>query len=232
MTLQKLLLMKGYSSMSAYYSSSHWKEVSYSWRRSGLPCYCLLCGNQQFRLHHYTHARLGCERLSDLVPLCSKCHQGLHRAHESHPVIPLADFLSAARRFLGRDWKPSIEIEWDQIRQCNRRGAVSPKTPGKERRSRWESARERTGRLQKALESCRYRNTVREMATRDGIDMNFANPLVWCFRDSDGNEFARFDVAHGKVFLIEPLGSDSIYHECDPFAAYVLVKHHFQQRGD
>jgi 5-methylcytosine-specific restriction endonuclease McrA len=41
---------------------------------------CRACGTgKKIELHHKTYKNLGAERDTDLVPLCSKCHAGVHR---------------------------------------------------------------------------------------------------------------------------------------------------------
>lgn len=43
-----------------------------------LPKTCLACGCDDVQLHHVTYDRLGCELLTDLVPLCHVCHKITH----------------------------------------------------------------------------------------------------------------------------------------------------------
>lgn len=65
----------GYSSYDEYLQSSHWKGIRRKYQSSGLFQHCLVCDNPRYQLHHLNYGRLGCERLSDLVPLCSPHHQ-------------------------------------------------------------------------------------------------------------------------------------------------------------
>jgi hypothetical protein len=57
-----------------YLKSEQWakkkKEVLDFWDYR-----CALCGsNTRIEVHHRTYERLGHERLTDLIPLCNKCH--------------------------------------------------------------------------------------------------------------------------------------------------------------
>ncbi len=61
-----------------YLASDHWQEVRRQYRASNLPQNCLGCGNPKVDLHHRTYNRLGREFLTDLIPLCRKCHHGVH----------------------------------------------------------------------------------------------------------------------------------------------------------
>lgn len=43
---------------------------------------CSACGStSNLNLHHHTYERMGKERDSDLVPLCSACHEMVHYIH-------------------------------------------------------------------------------------------------------------------------------------------------------
>lgn len=39
---------------------------------------CQVCGSQATQVHHRTYARVGRERLSDLLALCRDCHESVH----------------------------------------------------------------------------------------------------------------------------------------------------------
>lgn len=58
-----------------YLRSAHWRALKARYRESGRPQDCYLCGEKKgLALHHLTYDRLGCEFLTDLVPLCRPCH--------------------------------------------------------------------------------------------------------------------------------------------------------------
>lgn len=41
---------------------------------------CQHCGSREYlEVHHLSYARLGCERLADLITLCRTCHQKQHQ---------------------------------------------------------------------------------------------------------------------------------------------------------
>lgn len=69
----------GYSSYSEYLRSSHWEDVKRRYRASKLPKKCYICGDTKYELHHRTYKNMGSERLMDFVPLCRKCHGGIHQ---------------------------------------------------------------------------------------------------------------------------------------------------------
>ena len=63
----------------AYLQSKHWKEVKRKYARTH-EYKCYVCGKRRkLHLHHRTYKRLGNERMSDLVYLCEKHHEELHR---------------------------------------------------------------------------------------------------------------------------------------------------------
>ena len=66
------------SDYSEYMTSSLWAKTKRRYRTSKLPQRCMVCGDPQVHLHHRSYERLGNERLSDLVPLCQKHHEGVH----------------------------------------------------------------------------------------------------------------------------------------------------------
>lgn len=67
----------GFASYGEYLRSPGWIETRGRFRVSQLPQECI-CGAEDVHLHHLTYERLGRERLSDLLPLCRKCHQMVH----------------------------------------------------------------------------------------------------------------------------------------------------------
>ena len=64
----------------SYLRSPEWRRT----RELTLDYYgdrCCLCnGTEALQVHHRTYARLGAERLHDLIVLCRSCHQRYHQA--------------------------------------------------------------------------------------------------------------------------------------------------------
>lgn len=71
------LLKLGYTNYAEYMRSPHWKAVKARYRASDLPQDCI-CGEQDVQLHHMTYERIGREELTDLTPLCARCHALVH----------------------------------------------------------------------------------------------------------------------------------------------------------
>jgi 5-methylcytosine-specific restriction endonuclease McrA len=70
-----------------YISSVEWRIKAYeAKRRAGWAC--MLCATTMWlEVHHRTYARLGRERPSDLVVLCSHCHRRHHDTLESERAV-------------------------------------------------------------------------------------------------------------------------------------------------
>lgn len=78
MTIGQRLYGMGFRSYSEYLKSNHWYELRRRWVESGRPCRCCVCLCVNYQLHHRTYARIGCESLNDMVPLCRRHHGQLH----------------------------------------------------------------------------------------------------------------------------------------------------------
>ena len=65
-----------------YLNSEKWKQK----REEALKFYgnrCYYCGSEQeLQVHHRSYARLGSEKMKDLLVLCKLCHQNLHGMNE------------------------------------------------------------------------------------------------------------------------------------------------------
>ena len=73
-----------------YLKSEHWKDIRRRYFRGKLfkryKRGCYICGaKENLQLHHRTYKRFGRERLDDLIPLCSDCHNGVHEYQKEHP---------------------------------------------------------------------------------------------------------------------------------------------------
>jgi hypothetical protein len=76
--LKTNLARHGFTSYREYIRSQAWWHKKEQYRASGLPQDCAVCLVPNVDLHHKTYARLGDERLTDLVPLCGLHHDELH----------------------------------------------------------------------------------------------------------------------------------------------------------
>jgi hypothetical protein len=79
MRFTKTLAKYGYTSYANYLQSGHWLDFRKRYRASGLPQRCAVCPEPSYDLHHKTYVRIGCEQLTDVVPLCRDCHKEVHR---------------------------------------------------------------------------------------------------------------------------------------------------------
>lgn len=63
----------------SYLRSPEWrKKRAKAVKRAGYACEVCSVGGR-LEVHHTTYARLGKERLSDLVVACRRCHRWVHR---------------------------------------------------------------------------------------------------------------------------------------------------------
>jgi hypothetical protein len=76
------------SKSSDYWNTQHWRDFKREYRlkkfKDGVE-HCEDCGKRDgsYSIHHKTYARIGRERLSDVVCLCWKCHRKVHSG-ENH----------------------------------------------------------------------------------------------------------------------------------------------------
>ena len=62
-----------------YLRSEHWKRVKQRLWSSGMPRRCMRCGCKTgVEVHHKHYRRIGHEALTDLLPLCARCHESRH----------------------------------------------------------------------------------------------------------------------------------------------------------
>jgi HNH endonuclease len=66
-----------------YLQSEHWRGTKEAfWNQ--VEKACEVCGDEdQLEVHHCTYARIGREEWGDLVALCRRCHQAVHRLIEN-----------------------------------------------------------------------------------------------------------------------------------------------------
>ena len=72
---------------SVYLKSEHWLEVKAKFYLRERNRRCFVCGdNRLLNIHHKTYKRIGMEFMSDLVALCRKCHEGVHKLRSKEKV--------------------------------------------------------------------------------------------------------------------------------------------------
>jgi 5-methylcytosine-specific restriction endonuclease McrA len=93
-----------------YLQSDYWKELRETkiMESNGRCQKCKRTSNLQ--VHHLTYDRKGCERLSDLMVLCERCHE---KAHNLFPVYV-------------DDWKPILKIKNKAKKAIARERPVHP----------------------------------------------------------------------------------------------------------
>jgi hypothetical protein len=90
-----------------YLASPHWQAIRVRYRESDLPQRCM-CGESQVDLHHKTYQRLGREELTDLLPLCRRCHVMVHVLERRGEVgLDLVGFHSLERALA---YAPGVEV--------------------------------------------------------------------------------------------------------------------------
>lgn len=102
MRRREVLEAKGFDGYAQYLASPTWEAVKERYRASDLPQDCM-CGDTQVQMHHTTYDRVGGdELLSDLAPLCARCHTLVHvleaRGEVGLDLAGLCDEQRAARR--------------------------------------------------------------------------------------------------------------------------------------
>ena len=66
----------------SYLNQPHWKKTARRRRKlSGNRCDKCGANGCILEVHHLTYKRLGRERMSDLMTLCSECHDKVHNRH-------------------------------------------------------------------------------------------------------------------------------------------------------
>lgn len=77
--LKQRLLILGYKSYYSYLRSDLWVNFKKTYFIKNKIKKCAKCEATEFlSLHHRTYIRLGKEKFSDIILLCSKCHKRKH----------------------------------------------------------------------------------------------------------------------------------------------------------
>ena len=80
------------SQYAAYMMSPEWATMRAAYWRLQPRRACKSCGaTRALQVHHHTYARLGVERLADLVGLCASCHTKVHALARSRPWLSLTE---------------------------------------------------------------------------------------------------------------------------------------------
>jgi 5-methylcytosine-specific restriction endonuclease McrA len=74
----------GHATYAEYLAGEHWQAIRRRYLASDLPQRCA-CGAARHALHHKTYERLGRELLTDLEPICDRCHRTRHRKPKRPP---------------------------------------------------------------------------------------------------------------------------------------------------
>lgn len=115
----------------AYMESDAWKKFRARYFRSKMPAECIACaGADGMTLHHLTYKRLGKERLTDVAPLCWRCHKQLHkvyRPNDSQSTSPIHRFRHQLRVVFNLTPKQIDERLMPWYRRLTRR-EEAPKT--------------------------------------------------------------------------------------------------------
>ncbi len=94
----------GFASYSDYMASREWESIRELFVSRWAAARCVGCGNPHFHLHHITYDRCGRELLTDLLPLCRRCHGRLHDVSRTNN-ISLRDYETALSFMFG--WSSS-----------------------------------------------------------------------------------------------------------------------------
>lgn len=139
--------------------SDYWKTGHWLWlvsERAGKDKQCYVCGfipvnTQRLTLHHISYANLGAEKPEDTIPVCTSCHQGIHKALDAkYPGMPV--YYKAERTL----WVCDLEarrVLWVTPVSAHQHAAVRPRkikargTAGSRQRRR-EKKKDRRKRLQ------------------------------------------------------------------------------------
>ena len=84
---------------SLYTDSYHWKKKRKEYMSSNYFHGCYLCyvkkkikNYKNIEVHHVNYNTLGNERLNDLISLCRKCHNRIHRLAKKHLPVRICNF--------------------------------------------------------------------------------------------------------------------------------------------
>lgn len=127
----------GYEDYPDYINSPHWREVRARFRNSDRPQTCI-CGADGVLLHHKTYQRLGAEHLDDLVALCAKCHDMVHRLKDRGEFVDYSNFtsLERANQYFDQNREMKRRAEEEAPPSLEERVALKRRERSKARRKR------------------------------------------------------------------------------------------------
>lgn len=105
----------------SYLLSKHWKNFRLkfiNWKLFDNKCKCCEEKLSYFELHHITYKRLGKELLSDVIPLCGRCHEIVHET--------IYKMLTSRRR-KDYPWDILKTVSWKLVRSQFRQGKLPKK---------------------------------------------------------------------------------------------------------
>jgi 5-methylcytosine-specific restriction endonuclease McrA len=106
--LDQIAAVAEWESYDAYMRSDQWYAVRRRFKAMWPGVNCVGCGSIDIQLHHTTYVRFGREDLTDLLPLCQRCHSRLHETHKRERIA-LGDYVKALR--LTFAWSPERVAE-------------------------------------------------------------------------------------------------------------------------
>jgi hypothetical protein len=106
----------GYKSYADYLLSEHWQLFIASNRKE--ECFCCKY-KERLQVHHIFYNRLGCELPSDVVTVCYRCHNRIHKVVRSGVVLDQAHLVVANKLTT----KPKKGGRWEYMKLHN------PNTP-------------------------------------------------------------------------------------------------------
>lgn len=121
MTFKDRLKSLGFDSYNAYLRGEHWKSFKSSYRASGHPMRCAVCGGKKIQLHHHDYSRLGAEVFTDIDPLCGDHHEEVHLILRNNGwrVDQTAKVIYQIRKQIS-DGKKEVQAASNAKRRCNK----------------------------------------------------------------------------------------------------------------
>ncbi len=125
----------GFEKYDDYLNSPHWKQFRQRYVQAGNNLICVVCGTmQRIQLHHVTYERLGCERFSDVRPLCEPHHHQVHACLKADKQTVKSTDAAVARIKAGETFDTSdLMSQW--AKQWGKGEKVQKPTPKVKKKS-------------------------------------------------------------------------------------------------
>ena len=82
-----------------YLLTTHWKDFKTKKYKSKVKYRCVCCETHKgLQLHHNTYEKIGCERLGDVVWLCTSCHATVHQVAKEKPDMDIKQVIARVKR--------------------------------------------------------------------------------------------------------------------------------------